>query len=272
MWLRRLSALLLLLSVAACRVPEATLPAATLPAPGAVATALSAPRPTLTPVATTPLQQAVATPSRPAGTAIATGIATGAATGTIRAATPMATPSVVGTLRTATAVATASLGTPRALGTLVAPPAGSATGAQLFRANLTSELGYSLVLPSGWRTDPLPGAPTGQVSLYSYEPSTVTNPSAPLAANQTKIDIVPLSGMTGKSLSEVVAATATPSGRVLTTRNRELGGLPALQVDLETSRGASSAVFVLLGDQPLVIQGYGDLQPFDQIVASFRRV
>jgi hypothetical protein len=277
MWSRSLLVSMLIVLLAGCRTPEASLPVATLPAPAAVATALSAPRPTLTPVATTPLQQAVATPGPASGTASATGAATRVATpgtpGATGTATRMATPTVIGTIPVVTPASTpGGTGTPRALGTLVAPQAGSGTGAQVFRANINPELGYSLVVPSGWRTETPAGAPSGQISLYSYEPSTGTNPSAPVASNQTKIDIVPLSGMTGRTLAEVMAATTNTSGRVLATRSRDLGGLPALHVDLETPSGPSSAVFVQLGNQPLVIQGYGDLQPFDQIIASFRRV
>lgn len=139
-----------------------------------------------------------------------------------------------------------------------------------YKASVRPGEGYIIAVPATWRIEHTPGTPETQVSLYSFVAGTA-NPGAPVSSDQTKIDIVPLPELAGKTLADIVAAsTSGPGGKVLDQRQVSLNGIPAERVDLDTPQGKSVALFFLLGSQPMVIQGYGDLSTFEPIVSTLR--
>lgn len=254
---------LFVLALAGCQTPT-TGPGAT-PAAGtrAIATATSV-RP-VTGLLATPLATPIAT--RPVGI------------GTL----PVGTPVAVGTLPRSTA--TSVVGTPRPAGTAVSvlPPVFSTpsvpsgtsvaatipSGWQVHRSTATAQVRYSIATPAGWRLE-APTATGGPTSLYSYPASAVTNPSAPVPTNQTKIDITPLIGLENRTLAEVVTSTLGPNATIEAVSATDVNGMPGARVQLRTPAGSSIAVFFIVGAQPMLIQAYGDLSQFDTILSTFR--
>lgn len=246
MWIKllTLTLLLILTNLAACQsaTPFPTQGAATRPA-----------------VADAPSSAAPATPFstvRPAATPAPVVIVT-------RAAPP------VPTLAPPTAVAA---GTPS--GVVYAAPTLPA-GWQTQTVTLAPGLAYTISAPPGWRIE-IPATPrqgaAAPTMLFSYPANAAGPGGAPVAADQTRIDIVPLSGQEGKSLTEIVTSTIGGAGTAVTRIEAvHVNGIPASRVEANTPLGPTVSVFLLLDRQPLVIQGYGALDPFNAILSTIRR-
>lgn len=192
------------------------------------------------------------------------------------AATPLITAAVT---RSAPGAPTADVPTPVAAGTpsgvvyaIATPPADWQTRA----VSLASGVTYAISAPPGWRIES-PQTPAGGMAaptmLFSYPASAAGPGGAPVDPKQTKVDIVPLAGQEGKTLAEIVAATTGGPGTTLAgVWAVTVNGIPATRVELDTPLGRTAAVFLLLDRQPLVLQGYGDLEGFNAVLPTFRRV
>lgn len=208
-----------------------------------------------------------ATATRPAATPLPT-------------ARPAATPApVVVVTRAVPEIPTQAPPAPIAAGT----PSGVVYAAPTLPADWQSQtvtlapgLSYTISAPPDWRIE-IPATPrqgtAAPTMLFSF-PANASGPGgAPVPAGQTKIDIIPLSGQEGKSLADIVTSSIGGAGTTVTRIEAvSLNGLPASRVETNTPLGPMVSVFLLLDRQPMVIQGYGALDPFDALLSTFRRV
>lgn len=134
--------------------------------------------------------------------------------------------------------------------------------------------GYELDYPAGWRVEANEGWLT---TLYSYPATTEVGA---VQAPQSKIEIVPIPGVSAGSPADVTTLAQLAAqwmqaheGAPPVWRQTAINGMPAVRTDIVTFSGEPARVILIVLDgQTLQFVGYGDLNAFDEIMSTLRRL
>lgn len=127
--------------------------------------------------------------------------------------------------------------------------------------------GYALDYPAGWFVQAVPG---GATMLTNFDLN-ATPGRGGLGAGQTKIDIV-REPWGAQPLEEMVAHVGRDGTAVLRRERWTLASdLPAERLQVRSEVGGEMAlVLTVIEGHSLLLQGYGDLGPFDAIARTLR--
>ncbi len=129
------------------------------------------------------------------------------------------------------------------------------------------DIGFAFDYPVGWYLQDTPG---WQIVLTSYDPATAPGAEG-VPDSQARIDILREEPLGRKSRDELVADARAQAAEVLLEESWELGGVPAVRLQIVTPAGDEVAFLIAdCNGHSLQIVGYGDLGVFDSIVRTLR--